>query len=146
MKFQMRPLATSHARRVTARIADAKGQDLGDKDMYKLVKLVGDSQYGLCADGNAIEGFVVAVDGTGPYDGFALGTVQTNERFIGVADADITIGKGVVAAAQEARGTPLKYEGPKIKLDSGSTSKWRVVAKLGTTSDGKHIFTVEFTG
>lgn len=46
-KFQMLPTVTAHARRITARIADAKGQDLGDADKFKLVKLVGDSARGV---------------------------------------------------------------------------------------------------
>lgn len=143
-KFQMLPTVTAHARRITARIADAKGQDLGDADKFKLVKLVGDSQYGLCADGNPIEGFLVSTEGI-KQDEFALGTVQTNERFIAVSDAALTIGDNVVAGAPAPRGTPLKHPGPVVKKSTTPT-KWRCVANTGKTADGKFISTIEYTG
>ena len=137
-KFQMMPLVTSHARRVTARVADAVGQDLNDADKFKLVKLKGDSRYGLCASGDAIEGFVVAMSEPTKTDGFVLGTVQTNERFIGVAEDAIAALDYVVAGAPTARNTPNAGAGPLVKKSTGAT-KWRCVAVIKGTGVGAHV-------
>lgn len=137
-KFQMMPLVTANARRVTARLADAKDQDLNDNDKFKLVKLKGDSQYGLCATGDAIEGFVVALSEPMKYDGFVLGTVQTNERFIAVAEDAIAALDYVVAGAPTARNAVIGAAGPKVKK-SDSPTKWRVVAVIKGTGAGAEL-------
>ena len=140
-KFQMLPVVSSNANRITARIRDAAaGQDLGDADMFKLVKMVGDSQYGLCADTNQIEGFLVSVSDPVKHDGFVLGTVQTNGRFIAVADGAVAVLDQVVAGTPVARGTKMTAAGPKVKkVGSGVSSRWRVVSILEGSGNGAKV-------
>ena len=107
-KFLMTP--TIHSEKVvTARIGgNAAGTRANDNDVGKPVKLGGDSNYVLCALGNAIEGVVTSVE-TGTYDGYTLGGVVSKGYVNAVADGtqaagtgSLTVGQYVVAAAPEA--------------------------------------------
>ena len=107
-KFFITP--TVHSEKVvTARIGgNAAGTRANDNDVGKPVKLGGDSNYVLCALGNAIEGVVKSVE-TGLYDGYYLGGVQTKGYLYAIADGSqaagtgsLTVGQYVVAAAPEA--------------------------------------------
>ena len=60
-KFQMKVTLDQKADYTTARVADGAATNLlADADVGKFVKLIGDSQYGLCAVGNEIEGFLAS--------------------------------------------------------------------------------------
>ena len=108
-KFLITP-TTQNQITVTARLGgNAAGTRANDNDVGKGVKLVGDSNYGLLAAADAIEGVITSVE-TGVYDGYSLGGVQSK----GDRDATafgllatpgtgaITVGQYVLAAAPAA--------------------------------------------
>ena len=115
---------------------------LTDKDIGKAVKLIGDSRYGVCADGDDIEGVLAAVAPHTVNSGYGFGSVQTKERIIAVNSGAgaIAVGAFVVAAAQPAVGTEIALvttgaqTGTRpmpVKAGAGVSFKWRVVALLG---------------
>ena len=108
-KFLITP-TTQNQITVTARLGgNAAGTRANDNDVGKGVKLVGDSNYGLLAAADAIEGVITSVE-TGVYDGYALGGVQTkgylNATAYGLQATPgvgaITVGQYVLAAAPAA--------------------------------------------
>lgn len=82
---------------------------LTDKDIGKALKLIGDSRYGVCADGDEIEAVLLSLEPFTVNDGLGFGTIQTKERFVATnGDAGaLAIGDYVVAAAQPAVGTAI---------------------------------------
>ena len=108
-KFLITP-TTQNQITVTARLGgNAAGTRANDNDVGKGVKLVGDSNYGLLAAADAIEGVITSVE-TGVYDGYALGGVQTKGYLNATAyglqatpgTGAITVGQYVLAAAPAA--------------------------------------------
>ena len=108
-KFLITP-TTQNQITVTARLGgNAAGTRANDNDVGKGVKLVGDSNYGLLAAADAIEGVITSVE-TGVYDGYSLGGVQTkgylNATAYGLQATPgvgaITVGQYVLAAAPAA--------------------------------------------
>ncbi len=77
---------------------------LNDKDIGKPVKIVATDTYGLCADGDNIDGFLVHVDPE-TVDGYAFGTVQIAGRVAVQCDGVVAFGAVVEAAAQAAART-----------------------------------------
>ena len=147
-KFLITP-TTQNQITVTARLGgNAAGTRANDNDVGKGVKLVGDSNYGLLAAADAIEGVITSVE-TGVYDGYSLGGVQTK----GYIDATayglqatpgtgvIAVGDYVVAGTLVARGTAQLPTPPKVCKATAAGSalnfKWRVVALDGTTAVGQ---------
>lgn len=147
-KFQMKETLDQLARIVTARVADGTGtaNQLNDVDVGKFVKLVGDSQYGLCAVGNDIEGVLETANEMGTQDGFNIGSVRYNGRVTVTLDGaqvdgtgNIAIGDIVVAGAPAARGTAVGGY-PKVRKATAAANvvhKWRVVALYGTGAVGQ---------
>lgn len=147
-KFQMKETVDQLARIVTARVADGTGpaNQLNDVDVGKFVKLVGDSQYGLCAVGNDIEGVLETANEMGTQDGFNIGSVRYNGRVTVTLDGaqadgtgNIAIGDIVVAGAPAARGTAVGGY-PKVRKATAAANvvhKWRVVALYGTGAVGQ---------
>lgn len=146
-KFQMRPLIGRLG--MTARFGPAAGAGnlFNDKDADKPVKLVGESRLDLCAQGDEIEGFVMAVD-TATSDGFSTGTYHAQKGDIVDVTFDglqATAGVGVVAVGDYVVcGTPVARNtalvgAPKVckATAAGATQnfKWRVVS-LGTAGTG----------
>lgn len=132
-KFQMNVTLEQDATRLTARVADGTGvsNQLTDADRFKLVKMKGDSQYGLCAAGDEIEGFLLALEPPMTYDGYYLGTVQTDKRFRAVSEGVLNMLGEVVCGTVTARGTALNGVGPAVKAGTPTTHRWRVVAAIG---------------
>lgn len=139
---------------ITARLADgASGSDtqLSKADNGKFVKLIGDSQYGLCAVGNEIEGVVNVADDIAPQDGFTLGSIVNSDCLRVKVTLDglqatpgtgvIAIGDYVVCGTVVARGTSLSGAYPKVCKATAAASalvfKWRVVSLDGTTAVGQ---------
>lgn len=137
----------------TARVADgASGSatQLGITDAGKFVKLVGDSQYGLCAVGNEIEGVLQVADDIAPQDGFNLGAVLQSDACrvrVTLDGLQATPGTGVIAVGDyvvtgtvTARGTALPGYPKVCKATAAATAivfKWRVVSLDGTTAVGQ---------
>ena len=108
-KFLITP-TTQNQITVTARLgANALATRANDNDVGKGVKLVGESNYGLLAAADAIEGVITSVE-TGVYDGYSLGGVQTKGYIDATAyglqatpgTGAITVGQYVLAAAPAA--------------------------------------------
>lgn len=149
-KFQMDVVLNQLGEYVTARLGDgASGVNLlADADVGKFVKVIGDSQYGLCAVGNEIEGIVNSGPEGATNDGFAIGTVRKNGRVKVMLDGlqatpgtgVIAVGDYVVAGTVTARGTALPAQ-PKVCKATAAASalvyKWRVMALYGTTAVGQ---------
>lgn len=148
-KFQMKETLDQLARIVTARVADGTGtaNQLNDVDVGKFVKLVGDSQYGLCAVGNDIEGVLETANEMGTQDGFNIGSVRYNGRVTVTLDGlqgtpgtgTIAVGDIVVAGTVAARGTAVNGY-PKVckaTTPANVVHKWRVVALYGTGAVGQ---------
>ena len=153
-KFQMKETLDQLARIVTARVADGTGtaNQLNDVDTGKFVKLVGDSQYGLCAVGNDIEGVLETANEMGTQDGFNIGSVRYNGRVTVTLDGlqgtpgtgtiavgDVVVAGTVVAGTVVARGTALSGY-PKVckaTTQTGMYFAWRVVSLDGTTAVGQ---------
>lgn len=136
---------------ITARLGDSTTpgtNPLADADVGKFVKMIGDSQYGLCAVGNEIEGVMDTVN-TATQDGYAIGGVMTGGRVKVTLDGlqatpgtgVIAVGDYVVAGTVVARGTSLGSAPPKVcKATAAATAlvhKWRVVSLDGTTAVGQ---------
>ncbi len=119
---------------------------LTDRDLYKAVKLSGDSTYSLCADGDEIEGILVAVEPSTVNAGYGFGTVQKKERVLARnMGAAIAVGAYVVAAAQPAVGTAIGAESTgqstgaqptPVKSGTPATYKWRVVSLITSGATG----------
>jgi hypothetical protein len=149
----------NEATKVTARLGDSltPATDLlNDADVGKFVKLIGDSQYGLCAVGNEIEGVMDTVN-TATADGYAIGGVGTSGRVAVTLDGlqatpgtgVIAVGDYVVAGTPVARNTALGGAKPKVCKATAAGGalihKWRVVSLDGTTAVGQTGL-IEFVG
>lgn len=139
----------------------ASGNALDINDSGKLVKLVGESMYGLCAVGDPIEAQVTSVE-QATSGGYRIGGVNTEDRILVTADGseaagtgNLAVGDYVVAGTPVAKGTPLSFNGanayPKVRkatVQVGGTpadlaaagrqaalnaaGAWRVVSLVGT--------------
>jgi hypothetical protein len=120
--------------------------NLTSVDSGKLVKLVAESRYDLCAAGNEIEGVVNSVElaTTGGYT--IAGLTDETKIFYAVADGlqatpgtgTIAIGDYCVAGTITAKGTALTSYPKVCKATGAGTTlnfKWRVVS-LGTVGTG----------
>jgi hypothetical protein len=133
----------------TARLGVGSGSAnyVTDLEIGKPVKLVGDSQYNLCAVGDQIEGFVTAVE-TYTADDFSIGSVDACGRKRVMLDGlQATPGTGVIAVGDYvvtgtvvAKGTALVAV-PKVckaTTQTGMYFAWRVVSLEGTTAVGQY--------
>jgi hypothetical protein len=132
-------------------MADGTGasNQLNDSDVGKFVKLAGDSQYGLCAVGNEIEGVMDSGPDNATFDGYNVAGVRKNGRVRVTLDGlqatpgtgVIAVGDFVVAGTIVARNTSLAEAPPKVckatAAASGVVHKWRVVSLEGTTAVGQ---------
>lgn len=109
---------------VTARVgsaADTAGRYV-DADCGKFVKLAADSRYALCADGDPIEGQLIAIE-PATQDGFSIGSVAKEGRLSCICDGSeaagtgsIAVGDYVVCGTVVAAGTAMtSTTGPKVK-------------------------------
>src|SRR5574343_1260212 len=146
-KFKMQPTVDTEC--ITARLGAGSGSAnyVTDLELKKPVKLVGDSQYNLCAAGDQIEGFIRAVE-TWTADDFSIGSVQTEGRVKVTLDGlqatpgtgVIAVGDYVVAGTAVAKGTSLGSAYPKVckaTTQTGMYFAWRVVSLDGTTAVGQ---------
>lgn len=125
------------------------GAKPNDADRGKPVKLIGDSTYGLCADGDEIEGFITAIE-NGTADGLVIGTVRTGgykEAVVGDGTG-LAVGSYVVAAAQAALNVyndDAKFPRPKIKAGDGTEAiRWRIVSVVqGAVGTVGSVVTIE---
>lgn len=145
-KFQMKEVIGTEA--VTARLGAGSGSAnyVDDKEIGKAVKLIADSQYGLCVAGDPIQGFVSSVE-TYTADDFSIGSVVSEGRKRVILDGlQATPGTGVVAVGDyvvcgtvTAKGTAVAA--PKVCCATSQAVghfNWRVVSLEGTTAVGQY--------
>lgn len=149
-KFLMTELVPSRAP-ITARLGAGTGSanHITDKEVGKAVKLVGDSQYDLCAAGDNIEGFINSVE-PATLDDYSLGSVQVGDRKAVTADGlEVSPGTGTIAVGDYvnmgtavAKDTALTDAAPNRVTKattqanvSNSPFAWRVVS-LGSVGTG----------
>lgn len=113
-------------------------------DDGKLVKLVGESQYDLCAAGDPIEAVITSVE-YATSGGWTIGGIVSDEEIFATADGiqatpgtgGITVGSYVVAGTITAKGTALGGY-PKVCMATSQAVTpfmWRVLS-LGTAGTG----------
>lgn len=145
-KFQMKELIGTEP--ITARLGAGSGSAnyVTDVEIGKPVKLVGDSQYGLCAAGDQIEGYIAAVE-TYTADDFSIGSVQFGGRKRVTLDGlqatpgtgTCAVGDYVVAGTAVAKGTALTVPMKvcKATTQTGMYFAWRIVSLEGTGAVGQ---------
>ena len=145
-KFQMKELIGTEP--ITARLGAGSGSAnyVTDVEIGKPVKLVGDSQYGLCAAGDQIEGYIAAVE-TYTADDFSIGSVQFQGRKRVMLDGlqatpgtgTCAVGDYVVAGTAVAKGTALTVPMKvcKATTQTGMYFAWRIVSLEGTGAVGQ---------
>jgi hypothetical protein len=112
-------------------VSSALGANAGAKfsanDVGKLVKLGSANNYVLAADGDQIEGFVVAMMDNTVNDGFSFGSVQKNKRKYAKVGGTVALAVGdrVVAGVQAALGTVDAL--PVVKAGTPAVHIWRVI-------------------
>jgi len=123
------------------------GTRFTDADVGKPVKLVAESQYGLCVAGDAIEGVVNSVE-TSTYDGFVVGGIVEEGYSNAVANGlQATPGVGVLAindyvvasapaAVQVASATPLQVLKATTQATAMSSPFPARVVSLGNVGTG----------
>lgn len=107
-KFLMQPTINQRAA-LTTRLGAGTGaaNQVDQKEVGKLVKLVGDSQYDLCAVGDKIEGSIVAVE-PATQDNYSIGSVQPTGRLDVTFDGSEAAGTGAIAVGDYVvAGTPV---------------------------------------
>lgn len=143
----------------TARMGNGAGtaNPLSKLDAGKFLKLVGDSQYGLCAVGNEIEAVAQVIDDIAPNDGYVMGAYMEEGRVAVTLDGlqatpgvgVIAVGDFVVCGTPVALNTSLSGAKPKVCKATAAGSavifKWRVVTLDGTTAVGQTGL-IEFVG
>lgn len=141
MKFKMGVLGTHAA--LTARLgsaADANGR-VTDTETGKFMKLVGDSQYDLCAAGNPIEAVMVSLSEL-TQDGFSIGSVRTTGRINCICDGSqaagtgsIAVGDYVVCGTISAKGTALPGTIPAPKVRKATVQPGVAIVSTIATAD-----------
>ena len=151
MAWTFTPLAGDINTVISAKLGTntvANSGHLTDNDIGKPVKLLAAGRYGLCADGDNIDGFLVGVDPE-TVDGYAFGSVQTGGRIYAELDGAATFGDiveaGTMAAARtaEANGYGIVSKHAGLALTSSDTvdealpliksKKWRIIS--GSVTD-----------
>ena len=115
------------------------------EDIGKPVKLGALQNYALCATGDDIEGFVVAVEPNTVNDGFSFGSVRRNKRMTCRVSSDQTatlaVGEYAVAGIPSALGTKDDY--PMVKEGAGVVYKWRVLRVISGTGVAGDLVLIE---
>lgn len=159
-KFQFAELVDlADVKTVRLGAGTGSGNNLTDAEVGKFVKLVAESRYDLCAQGNEIEGRIAAVE-VATLDGYTIGSVQQGSKFMNVTfdglqatpgTGTLAVGDYVVCGTIVAKGTaqgnvpakvckatPLTFATtPAVNFPPGSnlSFKWRV-ASLGSAGTG----------
>lgn len=156
-KLYIGETADANSNVTTAKVQNSAGGLAVDADRGKPVKLVGDATFKICANGDAIEGFISSIENY-TADAQAVGGV----RFSGPKEAIISaagwaIGNYVVADAQAADGTyndANQFYRPKVKVGAapsggaagdfpGGAHAWRIISVVvGTVGAAGAVVTI----
>ena len=122
----------------------ANSGHLTDADIGKPLKLVATDRYGLCADGDGIDGWLQNVSSF-TQDGYAFGTVQVGGRVKAVCDGAVTFGYLVEAAAPAAARTAETSYG-KVSVSGEYAAGVDTVAELLPYTQRKKWRVISGTG
>src|SRR6478609_1230630 len=89
------PVSDSKVVRLGAGTGSANNLDFS-KDLGKLVKLVGDSRFDLCAAGDPIEAQITAIE-PATSGGYTIGSINDEDRIFAMADGSEAAGTGSIA-------------------------------------------------
>lgn len=106
-----------------------------DADRGKPMKLIADSTYGFCADGDEIEAILMSVQNY-TADQVTIGTCRSGDIAEAITTTTYNVGDFVVAAAQAANGTANgTFPYAKVKVPGTAPTKflWRIVSVLSGT-------------
>jgi hypothetical protein len=130
----------------TARLGVGSGSAnyVTDLEIGKPVKLVGDSQYNLCAVGDQIEGFITAVE-TYTADDFSIGSVDACGRKRVMLDGlQATPGTGVIAVGDYvvtgtvvAKGTALVSRAESLQSHYPNRHVFRLARRIPRGNHGR---------
>lgn len=98
------PLAGDINHVISAKLGASTSAKLTDKDIGKPLKLLAAGRFGLCSDGDNIDGWLVGVDPE-PVDGYAFGSVQIGGRVYAQLEGASTFGYVVEAGTTAAYNT-----------------------------------------
>lgn len=140
-KFNMGVLPTQPP--VTARLgsaATAEGR-MADTELFKFVKLAGESRYDLCAAGDQIEGQIVARE-PATQDGYTIGSVLQSGFINAICDGleatagtgTIAVGDYVVCGTITAKGTALPTTIPAPKVCKATNQPGGTIDVSGTVN------------
>lgn len=121
--------------------ADAAGR-MTDTEMWKLLKLAGESRYDLCAAGDPIEGQMVALEAA-TQDGFSIGSVRTSGKMHATCDGleatpgtgTIAVGDYVVCGTVVAKGTAISGTIPSPKVCKATNQPGVAIVSTVATAD-----------
>ena len=124
-----------------------------DKDFGKPLKLVADSTYDLCADGDEIEEVLqaLATQQSTVNGGYQIGTIRNDGTAMAITTGTVAVGTIVVAGANAALGTlndPAKPTTAYMKVKAAATPasvvhKWRVVSILSGNGTAGSVVLIE---
>ena len=114
-------IASTEALTVRLGAGTGAANNWDDKETFKFVKFVGESRYDLCAAGDNVEAFVVAVEGA-TADGYTIGSIcEDGYKSVIFDGLQATPGTGVVALGDYvvtgtvvAKGTSLGATDPRV--------------------------------
>lgn len=139
-KVKLAPTVSDLSDYITVKLGTdtvANNGHLADADIGKPVKLVGADRYGLCADGDVPEGFLISVN-PDTDGGYAYGTVQTGGMVKVELDGAVTLGALVGAAAPAAARTAETNGLGKVSVHTGlatDKARWQLVSGTGLDED-----------
>lgn len=146
---------------VTAPLGASAGATFTGKDINKAVKLAAGDKYAPCADGDAIDGFVVAVTTDQPTvnSGYNIGSVQKSKRMIVQVVAggtQLAVGDKVVSGVPLAVGTEGKAQVKKLVINTTNEAGvvafvdanygkpvWQVISMLSGTGLATELVLIE---
>jgi len=148
-EFVFTPLVNDpHADVITAALGVDANNKLNDNDVGKPVILAASNNFVLCADGDDIDGFLVSTEANTVNDGFALGSVQRNKRFVVQVEAGEagTLAVGTFAVAGiPAVAINVKQTYPQVilKAAAAGAALWRVIRVISGTGVAGDLILIE---
>jgi len=134
MNFKFSRLVQASPNIFSAALGVDAANPLAAADLEKAVKLAGDDNYVLCANGDDIEGTLAAVNPDTVNDGFSFGSVDSEGRRVATVDVaqvgTLAVGEFAVAGTQAARGLA---GGLVVTEGAGVLYRWRVISILTGT-------------
>lgn len=130
---------------VTARVgsaADAAGR-MTDTELWKLMKLAGESRYDLCEAGDPIEGQLVELQPLkATQDGYTIGAIRTSGKMHATCDGleatpgtgTIAVGDYVVCGTVVAKGTAISGTIPSPKVCKATNQPGGTIDVSGTVN------------